>query len=73
MTEGFVIDHGDMQIKQQQIWVEGAPETSFWSGIKTSGRAAFNVRALRCARCGFLEFYAAEKTDWGGKFTEIFT
>ena len=63
MIEGFVLDHGDYQIKQQQIWVEGKPEESFWSGLKTSGREAFNVRALRCAGCGYLEFYTAEKVN----------
>ena len=69
MVEGFIIDHGDYSIKQQQIWVEGAPEASFWSGIKTSGRNAFNVRAFRCADCNFLEFYTADEADLGGIFT----
>ena len=73
MQGGFVIDHGDMQYKQQQIWVEGNPESSFWSGLKTSGRAAFNVRALRCGGCRFLEFYADDKTDLGGEFSRLFT
>ena len=73
MEEGFILDHGHMQVKQQQIWVEGQPESSFWSGLKTSDRAAHNVRALRCAGCGFLEFYADDKTDLGGKTSEIFT
>ena len=68
MTEGFIIDHGHYQVKQQQVWVEGMPETSFWSGIKTSGRNAFNVQAYRCADCNFLEFYTTEKTDLGGIF-----
>lgn len=40
------------------VWVEGEQEKSFWAGIKTSGRAQFNVRAMRCEKCGFLEFYA---------------
>jgi ribosomal protein L37E len=65
MTEGFIIDHA---VKQQQIWFEGQPESSFWSGIKTSGRDAYNVQAYCCADCNFLEFYTAEKTDLGGIF-----
>ena len=69
MAEGFIIDHGHMQVKQQQIWVEGQPESSFWSGIKTSGRQAYKVQALRCAECKFLEFYTNEEADLGGIFT----
>ena len=68
MIEGFILDHGHHQIKQQQIWVEGQPESSFWSGIKTSGREAYNVQTLRCADCNFLEFYTTEKTDLSGIF-----
>ncbi len=63
MTEGFVLDYGDYQIKQQQVWVEGQPEPSFWSGLKTSGREVFTVQALRCIGCGYLEFYTTEKVD----------
>jgi len=63
MSEGFVIDHGDYQIKQEQIWVTGAPEASFWSGLKTSNRDAFTVRAFRCAACSYLEFYTTDKVD----------
>jgi hypothetical protein len=63
MEEGFILDHGDYEYKRQQIWVEGAPEPSFWSGIKTSGRMAFNVQAQRCVGCNFLEFYTTDKTS----------
>lgn len=58
MTEGFVIDHGDMQIRTQQIWVSGKPESSFWSGLKTNDRERFYVLAYRCVSCGRLDFYA---------------
>ena len=68
MAEGFILDHGHLQVKQ--VWVEGQPESSFWSnGIKTSDRAAFTVQALRCADCNFLEFYTNEEADLGGIFT----
>lgn len=63
MREGFVLDLGDYQIKQQQVWVEGEPEPSFWSGLKTNDRDAFNVQAFRCAVCNFLEFYTTEKVN----------
>lgn len=39
-------------------WVAGAPEKSFWRGLKTGGKAKVPVTALRCTACGFLEFYA---------------
>ena len=60
MREGFVFDLKDYQIKQQQVWVEGAPEPSFWSGLKTKDREAFHVQAFRCAVCNFLEFYTTD-------------
>ena len=65
-TEGFVFDRGDYNVRMQQTWVEGAPESSTWSGLKTSDRAIFNVRAMRCADCGFLEFYADQPTKLAG-------
>ena len=68
MAEGFIIDHGDYEYKRQQMWIEGQPEASFWSGLKTSNRDAFNVQALRCADCNFLEFYTTEKVDFSGIF-----
>ncbi len=61
MTEGFVLDHGDMDYRRQQIWIEGRPEKSFWSGLDTADREKFHVRAFRCAACNFLEFYTTEK------------
>lgn len=63
MLEGFVLDHGHYQYKAQQMWVEGKPEPSFWSGLKTSGREMFYVSAYRCPSCGRLEFFAAAKAD----------
>lgn len=71
MLEGFVLDHGHYQYKAQQMWVEGTPEPSFWSGLKTSGRAAYYVTAFRCPDCGRLEFFAAAKAEtsvFGSKF-----
>jgi hypothetical protein len=63
MREGFVLDLGDYQVKQQQVWVEGEPEPSFWSGLKTTDRDAFHVQAFRCAVCNFLEFYTTDKVN----------
>jgi predicted nucleic-acid-binding Zn-ribbon protein len=61
MQEGFVIDHGDYQVKMESIWVEGKPEKSFWSGLKTKNREMYTVRAFRCPNCHYLEFYTAEE------------
>lgn len=63
MQEGFVLDHGDLNYKMQPVWIEGAPEESFWSGLKTKNRQALSVRAFRCPKCGFLEFYTAEEVS----------
>ena len=37
---------------------ECASARSFWTGIKTSDRAKFQVTTCRCAGCGYLESYA---------------
>jgi predicted nucleic-acid-binding Zn-ribbon protein len=64
MHEGFVLDatHGAMTVSS---WVEGAPQKSAWTGVKLSGRARSEISAWRCARCGFLEHYAAAAPDRG--------
>jgi hypothetical protein len=63
MQEGFVFDRGDYNMKTKPVWVEGVPEESFWSGLKTKGRQMFTVRAFRCAECNYLEFYTAEEVS----------
>ncbi len=64
MTEGFVLDRGDTGYKMPSVWIEGEPEESFWSnGLKTSHKNIFRIRALRCSKCKFLEFYTAEIVD----------
>jgi len=57
MEEGFILDreHGGVAVSQ---WVEGEPERSFWTGIKTRGREKFQVTTYRCSGCGYLESYA---------------
>lgn len=63
MTEGFVLDRGHFNAKMKAVWVEGQPEESFWTGLKTSDRDIFNVQAFRCQQCGYLEFYTTEKVN----------
>lgn len=62
MAEGFVLDkaHGSVGVSR---WVEGAPETSVWTGLKLGGRPQMAISTLRCGRCGFLESYATGETD----------
>jgi hypothetical protein len=63
MTQGFVLDLGHYQSKQQQSWVSGVPEKSFWSGLKTSMRDAYHVEAYRCSSCNLVEFYTTDAVD----------
>ena len=63
MSEGFVLDHGDANATMQQKWIEGEPVKSFWLGLKTKGRDAYEVRTYRCDKCGYLESYAKESVD----------
>ena len=60
MEPGFVVDRGHRSSPATQVWVEGEPRKSFWSGLSLKGRAKHAVRTFRCARCGFLESYATE-------------
>lgn len=60
MTQGFVLDLGHYQSKQQQSWVSGVPEKSFWSGLKTWDREAYTVEAYRCSSCSLVEFYTTD-------------
>jgi len=59
MDEGFIIDetHGTMK---SQKWAQGAPEYSFWFGLKLRGKNRLDVSTYRCGRCGYLESYADE-------------
>lgn len=58
MEPGFVLDRGHHSVAQTQDWVEGEPERSFWTGLKTRGKEKVPVRTFRCERCGYLEAYA---------------
>ncbi len=59
MEPGFVLDltHGGMA---QSAWVDGAPEPSFWTGIKLKGHERLPVTTYRCPHCGYLESYAPQ-------------
>jgi hypothetical protein len=57
MSEGFILDATDNASKVAS-WVEGAPEKSMWTGVKTGKKAKYEIQTWRCGRCGFLESYA---------------
>lgn len=57
MVEGFVADEG-YGTKHVSKWIEGAPEKSFWTGLKIGNRRKLDIRTWRCRSCGFLENYA---------------
>ncbi len=58
MEEGFILDLAHYNTKTVSQWVEGSPERSIWTGIKTKDREKFQVMTYRCDRCGYLESYA---------------
>lgn len=58
MAEGFVIDQGQYAA-QVSTWQAGAPQKSFWSGIKQVKTSQKPVATFRCDRCGYLESYAS--------------
>ena len=61
MEEGFVLDRGHGSVAMDvATWVSGAPESSFFSGIKTKGRDMFRLSAFLCRNCGYVEFRAME-------------
>jgi hypothetical protein len=59
LEAGYVLDRSQHNQATQQRWIEGPPERSFWTGMKTRGREAYSVTTYRCERCGFLESYAS--------------
>ncbi|WP_326525708.1 hypothetical protein [Sphingomonas sp.] len=57
LEEGYVIDEG-YGSRTPSTWIEGAPEKSFWAGLKTGDRRKLPIDTWRCTRCGLLEQYA---------------
>jgi hypothetical protein len=54
-------DRGGAGSRRQSAWAEGQPEQSLWSSLKTSDREVFAVRAFRCPKRNYQEFYASER------------
>lgn len=57
LEEGYLQDQGH-GASYAGAWIAGAPEKSFWGGVKTRGRPRLAVYALRCTSCGLLHLYA---------------
>jgi hypothetical protein len=57
MVQGFVPEFpaGGALVN---VWVEGPPEKSFWTGTKVPQDKCIPIGTFRCAACGFLESYA---------------
>jgi hypothetical protein len=58
MQPGFMLDRGTYDECNVAQWIEGEPEKSFWFGLKTKGRQALPITALRCPTCGRLDLFA---------------
>jgi hypothetical protein len=63
MEQGFLVDRTSYSSMNPGDWIEGEPEESFWTGTKTRGRARYRITSLRCTTCGYLKFYANEKSE----------
>ena len=58
MQQGFIVDRFDNIHRVVSMWVEGAPQKTFWTGLSLKGRKTIDVQTFRCDKCGFLESYA---------------
>ena len=57
METGYIVDEG-YGTRTVAKWIEGAPERSMWTGLKTRGKDKLDIATYRCRRCGYLESYA---------------
>ena len=56
-AEGFVLDMGYGEMKPSR-WQEGPPKTGWTGNVKIYKNELKPLRAFRCERCHFVEFYA---------------
>jgi ribosomal protein S27AE len=63
LEEGFLADHGDMQMLGEGAWARGKPNRSRWRlTALAKGQQLLPILGLRCTRCGLVEFHANEET-----------
>ena len=60
MEVGVLLGDPRSDNREQEHWLEGVPDRSFWSGIKVEGRRLLPVTAYRCPACGWLDSYAPD-------------
>ena len=58
MEAGFLLEQRDGNMKGVTEWIEGAPETGWFGGVKVRHRRKLPVQTQRCTRCAYLESYA---------------
>lgn len=58
MNEGFVPDHA-LSVNPVAHWVAGKPEFGPMGGLKFWRKDPRPIRTFCCAKCGYLESYAA--------------
>ena len=56
MEEGFIPDYGHYGSVRPVTWVEGKPESSFWTGTAILDRRTAKISVYRCTACGHLSF-----------------
>jgi hypothetical protein len=63
MERGFRLDRGHGNLGSAARWVEGAPEPSFWTGVRMKNRRVRPVVSYRCPDCGLLIDFAIGTTS----------
>ena len=64
LEEGFVADNTAGGVTPS-LWVQGPPESTFWTGpagAKVSDKTKRRVETFRCTDCGHLESFAT--AEW---------
>jgi hypothetical protein len=56
---GYLLDHTRNGTAISN-WVEGPPERSVWTGLKTKGRRILPMYAWRCPSCTEVRLFAPE-------------
>jgi hypothetical protein len=57
MDRGFLLESTQRGAAETK-WMHGAPEPSFWMGIKTAGKDLVAVEAYKCPRCHVVKLFA---------------
>ena len=63
MEEGFVGDAGHHGVLLKMMWREGRAKEKALSGLETKGRRAHQLVAYRCARCGWVIWFAPDRGE----------